>query len=60
MNIIEYIKVIPPVYLCTIFYGIAIELMEVCFMKIVVVKSPRILSGLFRFIFKIKKTDDTE
>ena len=24
-------------------------------MKIVVVKSPKILSGLFRFIFKIKK-----
>lgn len=29
-------------------------------MKIVVIKSPKILSGLFRLIFKIKKEPDTE
>ncbi|MCM1226552.1 MAG: stage V sporulation protein SpoVM [Clostridium sp.] len=29
-------------------------------MKIVVVKSPKILSGLFRLIFKIKKEEGTE
>ncbi|MCI7804798.1 MAG: stage V sporulation protein SpoVM [Oscillospiraceae bacterium] len=29
-------------------------------MKIVVIKSPKLLSGFFRFIFKIKKEEETE
>ena len=29
-------------------------------MKIVVIKSPKILSGILRFIFKIKKEEPTE
>lgn len=29
-------------------------------MKIVVVKSPKLLSGLFRLIFKIKKEENPE
>lgn len=27
-------------------------------MKIVVIKSPKLLSGIFRIVFKIKKEDD--
>lgn len=33
--------------------------MEVSFMKIVVIKSPKLLSGIFRMIFRIKK-EETE
>lgn len=29
-------------------------------MKVVVIKSPKVLSGILRVIFKIKKEDETE